>query len=57
MSYAISRSGSDWEEIYIMNLATRELTKDKIEWAKFSSISWYKDGFYYSAYTAVKGKE
>ena len=57
MSYAISRSGSDWEEIYIMNLATRELTKDKIEWAKFSSISWYKDGFYYSAYTPVKGKE
>ncbi len=58
MSYAISRSGSDWEEIYVMDLATKQLTADKIEWAKFSSISWHGDGFYYSAYDApAKGKE
>ena len=58
MSYAISRSGSDWEEIYVMDLATRSLTQDKIEWAKFSSVSWCGNGFYYSAYDAPKkGKE
>ena len=56
MSYAISRSGSDWEEIYVMNLETKKLTDDKIEWAKFASISWYKDGFYYSAYDKPKEK-
>ncbi|MDR0831091.1 MAG: prolyl oligopeptidase family serine peptidase [Prevotellaceae bacterium] len=58
MSYSISRSGSDWEEIYVMDLATKTLLYDKIEWAKFSSLSWCKDGFYYSAYAApTKGKE
>jgi prolyl oligopeptidase len=58
MSYAISRSGSDWEEIYVMDLSTKKLTDDKIEWAKFSSISWCGEGFYYSAYDApTKGKE
>ncbi|MCL2597476.1 MAG: prolyl oligopeptidase family serine peptidase [Paludibacter sp.] len=59
MSYSISRSGSDWEEIYVMDLATKKLADDKIEWAKFPSVSWYKDGFFYSAYDAptAKGKE
>jgi len=59
MSYAISRSGSDWEEIYVMDLATRKLTDDVIKWAKFSSVSWFEDGFFYSAYDAPteKGKE
>ncbi len=58
MSYAISRSGSDWEEIYVMDLTSKQLIKDKIEWAKFSSVSWKGDGFFYSAYDAPKqGKE
>ncbi|MDR1681921.1 MAG: prolyl oligopeptidase family serine peptidase [Candidatus Symbiothrix sp.] len=59
MSYTISRSGSDWEEIYVMDLATKTVLKDKIEWAKFSSVAWFGSGFYYSAYDAptAKGKE
>ncbi len=50
LAYTISRSGSDWVEIYVMDIATGKLLKDHIEWAKFSGASWYKDGFYYSAY-------
>lgn len=50
MAYTISRSGSDWEEIYIMDVETRKLLDDHIEWAKFTEAAWYKDGFYYSAY-------
>lgn len=58
MAYQISRSGSDWQEIYVMDLATRKLTEDHIRWAKFSGASWQGDGFYYSAYDApVAGKE
>jgi len=58
MAYTISRSGSDWREIFVMNLATGELTGDHIEWAKFSGASWQGDGFYYSAYDSPeKGKE
>lgn len=57
-AYSISRSGSDWVEIYVMESATGYLLADHIEWAKFTSASWYKDGFFYSAYDSpVKGKE
>ena len=57
-AYAISRSGSDWQEFFVIDLATGELTDDHIEWAKFSDASWLGDGFYYSAYDRpTKGKE
>ena len=57
-AYLIQRSGSDWQEIYVMDIATKELLPDHIEWAKFSGASWYKDGFFYAAYDKpVAGKE
>ena len=57
-AYLIQRSGSDWVEIYVMDIATRELLPDHIEWAKFTGASWYKDGFFYAAYDKpVEGKE
>ena len=41
-----------------MDLKTRKPLEDHVNWVKFSGISWYKDGFYYSGYTAPeKGKE
>ena len=57
-AYSISRSGSDWQEFYVIDLATGQLTSDHIEWAKFSGASWLGDGFYYSAYDRPEeGKE
>lgn len=57
-AYTISRSGSDWTEIYVLDAATGQLLDDHIEWAKFTGAAWQKDGFYYSAYDApAKGKE
>ena len=57
-AYTIQRSGSDWVEIYVMDIETRELLPDHIEWAKFTGASWFQDGFFYSAYDAPKkGKE
>ena len=57
-AYAISRSGSDWQEFYVIDLSTGKLTDDHIVWTKFSGASWQGDGFYYSAYDAPeKGKE
>lgn len=49
-AYAISRSGSDWQEFYVLDTHTGQLLKDHIEWAKFSGAAWQGDGFYYSAY-------
>ena len=57
-AYLIQRSGSDWQEIYVLDIATKELLPDHIEWAKFSGATWYKDGFFYAAYDRpVEGKE
>ena len=57
-AYVISRSGSDWEEIYVMDVSTGKMLSDHIVWAKFTGVSWYDGGFYYSAYDAPeKGKE
>lgn len=58
MAYLIARSGSDWNEIFVKDLATGELTGDHIQWAKVTGASWQGNGFYYSAYDApVEGKE
>ena len=57
-AYSISRSGSDWEEFFVIDLKTGQLTSDHIEWAKFSNAAWRGDGFYYSAYDRpTEGKE
>lgn len=58
MAYMISRSGSDWTEIYVMDVKTKKLLSDHIEWAKFTGAAWDGDGFYYSAYPRPEaGKE
>ena len=57
-AYAISRSGSDWMEIYVKDVETGRLLDDHILWCKFSGPHWMKDGFFYSAYDAPEeGKE
>ncbi|WP_423129292.1 prolyl oligopeptidase family serine peptidase [Gaoshiqia sp. Z1-71] len=48
--YKIARSGSDWNEIFVKNMETGTLLDDHIVWVKFSGISWYDEGFFYSAY-------
>jgi len=50
LAYSISSGGSDWNEISVMEIDTRRLLNDHIEWVKFSGISWKGNGFFYSAY-------
>ena len=54
MAYGISRAGSDWVTIQVMQLDNKQMLSDKVEYVKFSGISWQKDGFYYSAYEPPK---
>ncbi len=57
-AYTVSRSGSDWTEIFVMDTADKKVLDDHIEWAKFTGASWHGDGFYYSAYPKpADGKE
>lgn len=55
LAYSINRAGSDWSEIFVMEIASGKKLEDEIKWVKFSGISWRGDGFYYSAYDAPKG--
>jgi prolyl oligopeptidase len=50
LAYSLSRGGSDWQEIFVKDLVTGEDLADHIEWVKFSGISWYRKGFFYSRY-------
>ena len=51
--YLLSQSGSDWQEAYVMDVESKQLLADKIQFIKFSGISWKgNDGFYYSRYPA-----
>lgn len=57
-AYTISRSGSDWTEIFVLETATGKQLDEHIEWAKFTGVYWKDNGFFYSAYPApVAGKE
>ena len=58
LGYCIARSGSDWNEIFVIDMQTGKLLNDHIMWSKSSGISWKGDGFYYSAFDAPEaGKE
>lgn len=55
LAYMVSEGGSDWNTAYVMNTETRELMDEKLEWIKFSGLSWSKDGFFYSRFPAPEG--
>jgi prolyl oligopeptidase len=52
LGYTTSEGGSDWVKGQVLDLATGETLEEEINWIKFSGLSWYKDGFFYSRYPA-----
>lgn len=50
MAYSLSYSGSDWQEWRVRDVRTGEDHADVLSWAKFTTASWRKNGFYYSRY-------
>lgn len=58
IGYGVSSGGSDWSEFYVMNAGDLTKLEDHIQWIKFSGLSWYGDGFFYSRYPEpAKGDE
>ncbi len=55
-AYLVAKAGSDWQEGFVMDVATKQLLSDKLDWIKFSGLSWKGDGFYYSRYDAPDEK-
>lgn len=57
VSLSRSEAGSDWQEIRVMEVATRRELEDRIRWVKFSGAAWFGDGFFYSGYDAPEEGE
>ncbi|MFN7544288.1 MAG: prolyl oligopeptidase family serine peptidase [Acidobacteriota bacterium] len=58
LAYQTSSGGSDWRQAYVMDLRTKKLLPEKLEWLKFTELAWFGPGFFYSRYPAPeKGKE
>ncbi|MFN0189497.1 MAG: prolyl oligopeptidase family serine peptidase [Bacteroidia bacterium] len=50
LAFQVSKAGSDWNIIKINDTKTMKSLPDVISGVKFSSVAWYKNGFYYSRY-------
>ncbi len=58
LGYGISRAGSDWREFFVKDLQSGKVLDDHLRWIKFSGLSWFGDGFFYSRYRKPeKGRE
>jgi len=54
LAYMTSASGSDWNEIKVMDLKSKTTMTDVLKWVKFSGIAWLDNGFFYSRYDEPK---
>jgi prolyl oligopeptidase len=52
LAYTRSEAGSDWREMFVLDVETGKLLDDHIKWVRFAEAEWTKDGsgFYYSRY-------
>jgi prolyl oligopeptidase len=53
LAYSLADSGSDWQEIHVLNTKTAEAYPETLQWCKFSGIAWKGDssGFFYNRLT------
>lgn len=59
MAYSLSKSGSDWQTIHIMDLETKKDLPDILHHMKFSGMTWLADesGFFYSRFPDPKADD
>jgi prolyl oligopeptidase len=59
VAYSRSEAGSDWQEVRVMDIASKKELGDQLRWIKFTGASWQGDaGFFYSGFDApAKGEE
>jgi len=52
LAYGISKAGSDWVTIKLLDVENQRELDEEINWVKFSDATWLPDGtgFYYSRY-------
>ncbi|MEO1998062.1 MAG: S9 family peptidase, partial [Planctomycetaceae bacterium] len=56
MAYGVATAGSDWRTWWVMEVASRRVLDESLEWVKFSSPAWTHDslGFFYGRFAAPR---
>lgn len=54
VAIGLSHKGSDWTEIYLVDMNTQKLLPEKLEWTKYG-IAWAASGFFYNQYEKPEG--
>jgi prolyl oligopeptidase len=59
VAYMVQDGGSDWRVAQVLDVKSRKVLTDRLEWLKFTALSWAGDssGFYYSRYPATSEEE
>jgi len=53
--YSLQKSGSDWQQGFVMDVKTKKQLTDTLNWLKFTGFSWKgDDGFYYTRFPEPK---
>jgi len=57
LAWSRLEAGSDWERVRIRDMETGEDRDERLDWIKYSGLSWTKDnqGFFYSRYPEPEG--
>ena len=52
VAYLVQDGGTDWRTAYVMELEGRKVLDDRLEWLKFTGLTWAEDntGFYYTRF-------
>lgn len=56
LAYAVQDGGTDWRTIRVLDVNTGKVLSDEVEWARFTTIAWAKDGsgFFYARFPEPK---
>ncbi len=52
VAFAVQEGGTDWRTMSVLDVDSGEVLGDEVRWARFTTISWAKDGsgFFYARY-------
>jgi prolyl oligopeptidase len=59
LAYSQTDAGSDWQQIFVIDVETGKQLRDHLKWSRFADIDWNKTGtgFYYTRYPVPKPGE
>jgi prolyl oligopeptidase len=57
LALALSVNGSDWKTIRFLDMKTKNLLNDTLDFVKYSELHWFKNGLFYMKYDVKSTEE